>query len=206
MLVQAIPAYRLPREELGREISMIEKHGRDDRDRQGAGSRLHPGRAPQPGLRRGLPGRRRPERPRPGPLQGRGEKAAEGVIDALAFLREYNVNGTAEGGRAGGRGRRRQLRHRRRPHRAPPGRQAREHHLPAPARADARLGRGDPGRRRRRHHRAAPDGTQEDPARRRRQGHRRALPADGSWATTTAAAGAVRCRAATPTSPCRATR
>ena len=36
MLVQAIPAYRLPREELGREISMIERHGRDHRDRQGA--------------------------------------------------------------------------------------------------------------------------------------------------------------------------
>ena len=37
MLVQAIPAYRLPREELGREISMIEEHGRQDRDRQGSG-------------------------------------------------------------------------------------------------------------------------------------------------------------------------
>ncbi len=43
MLVQAIPAYRLPREELGREISMIEGMGVKLETGKALGTRLHPG-------------------------------------------------------------------------------------------------------------------------------------------------------------------
>ncbi len=96
MLVQAIPAYRLPREELGREISMIEDMGvtietgkalgRDFtlqglRDEGYDAAFLGVG-APE-GMGMGLPRARN----------------GEGVTDALTFLREYNVNGTAEVGK-----------------------------------------------------------------------------------------------------------
>ena len=59
MLVQAIPAYRLPREELGREISMIEAMGVDHQDRHGAGQGLHARRAQGRRVRSGLPRRGR---------------------------------------------------------------------------------------------------------------------------------------------------
>ena len=91
MLVQAIPAYRLPREELGREISMIEKMGVTletgkalGRDFTLAGLREQGwdaaflGVGAANGLQLGIPG-----------------ENAEGVTEALGFLREYNVNGTA---------------------------------------------------------------------------------------------------------------
>jgi NADH-quinone oxidoreductase subunit F len=91
MLVQAIPAYRLPREELGREISMIENLGAtiktgatlgtdftlaDLRDQGYEAVFLGVG-APA-GIRLGIPGER-----------------GEGVTEGLTFLREYNVHGTA---------------------------------------------------------------------------------------------------------------
>ena len=66
------------------------------------------------------------------------------MTEALTFLRDYNVHGTARGRERGGGHRRRQLGHRRRADRSAPGRQAREHPLPPAARADARLGGGDP--------------------------------------------------------------
>ncbi len=95
MLVQAIPAYRLPREELAREIRMIErlgvtietnaKLGRDftlqslrdqgyDAVFLGVGAPL--------GSKLGIPG-----------------ENADGVADALRFLREYNVRGSVEVGK-----------------------------------------------------------------------------------------------------------
>ena len=95
MLVQAIPAYRLPREELGREISMIERLGvtietgkalgRDftlaGLKEQGYEAVFVGVGAPQ-GVKIGVPG-----------------DDAAGVTEALSFLREYNVNGTATVGK-----------------------------------------------------------------------------------------------------------
>ena len=90
MLVQAIPAYRLPREELGREITMIEGMGvkietgktlgrdftlRGLKDQGYEAVFLGVG-APH-GVSLGLPG-----------------EEGEGVSEALTFLREYNVHGT----------------------------------------------------------------------------------------------------------------
>jgi len=94
MLVQAIPAYRLPREEVGREISMIESMGvtiqtgtalgRDftwaDLRAQGYEAVFLAVGAPQ-GIRLGIPGER-----------------GEGVMEALTFLRDYNLTGTARVG------------------------------------------------------------------------------------------------------------
>jgi NADH-quinone oxidoreductase subunit F len=91
MLLQAIPAYRLPRKELMREIHMIERVGADIRcnKRLGKDITLQGLRdkgyeavflavgAPQ-GARLGIPG-----------------DDAEGVTESLRFLKEYNVNGAA---------------------------------------------------------------------------------------------------------------
>ncbi len=91
MLVQAIPAYRLPREELGREISMIEsmgvtiKHGMTlgkDFTLQGLKDEGYEavflGVGAPAGVGMGIPGER-----------------GAGVTEALTFLRDYNVHGTA---------------------------------------------------------------------------------------------------------------
>ena len=90
MLVQAIPAYRLPRETLAREIRMIESLGAEIRTLQRLGKDftlqglreegyeavfLAVG-APE-GLALDLPG---------------GE--AKGVVDSMAFLRQYNIRGS----------------------------------------------------------------------------------------------------------------
>jgi NADH-quinone oxidoreductase subunit F len=94
MLVQAIPAYRLPRDELGREISMIEsmgvtiEHGKAlGRDFTLAGLREQGWSAAFLGV---------------GAANGQGlgieGEEGEGVTEALTFLREYNVNGTAKVG------------------------------------------------------------------------------------------------------------
>ena len=90
MLVQAIPAYRLPREELAREVRMIERLGVDietgaklGRDftlqalrDEGYGAVFLGVGAPQ-GAGLGIPG-----------------EDAEGVVEALGFLREYNLRGS----------------------------------------------------------------------------------------------------------------
>jgi NADH-quinone oxidoreductase subunit F len=95
MLVQAIPAYRLPREELGREVSMIESMGvtietgkalgcdftlQGLKDQGYDAAYIAVG-APQ-GVKIGIMG-----------------EEGEGVIEALTFLREYNVNGTTKVGK-----------------------------------------------------------------------------------------------------------
>jgi NADH-quinone oxidoreductase subunit F len=98
MLVQAIPAYRLPREELGREISMIESMGVKietgsmlGRDFTLAGLR-------NKGYDAAFLGVGAPSGIGLGLSKEEGEEASEGFTDALAFLREYNVNGTAQVG------------------------------------------------------------------------------------------------------------
>ncbi len=95
MLVQTIPAYRLPREELAREVRMIERLGVDIetgmrlgkdftltslRDEGYEAVFLGVG-APQ-GTKLGVPG-----------------EELEGVTDAIGFLREYNIRGSARVGR-----------------------------------------------------------------------------------------------------------
>ncbi len=95
MLVQAIPAYRLPREELAREIRMIERLGVDIETNKRLGKdftlkSLHDegyeaaflGIGAPVGTKLGIPG-----------------EEAEGVADALRFLREYNIRGSAPVGK-----------------------------------------------------------------------------------------------------------
>ena len=90
MLVQTIPAYRLPRNVLEREIGMIEKMGvtikpnmRLGRDitldglKKDAYEAVFLGIGAQEAVRLGIPG-----------------DNARGVVDGLAFLREYNLRGT----------------------------------------------------------------------------------------------------------------
>ena len=95
MLVQAIPGYRLPREELAREIRMISRTGVEIETgvKLGADFSLQELRdtgyqavflgvgAPH-GLSLGIPG-----------------EEAQGVTEAMEFLREYNLRGSAEVGR-----------------------------------------------------------------------------------------------------------
>ena len=95
MLVQAIPAYRLPREELGREISMIQEMGVTLECDKALGrdftlQGLHDDGfeavflgvgAPQ-GSNIGVPG-----------------EDGQGVTEALSFLKTYNVDGTVEVGK-----------------------------------------------------------------------------------------------------------
>jgi len=90
MLVQAIPAYRLPREELAREIRMIERLGVDIETNQALGrdftlkglrqdgyEAVFLGVGAPMGSRLGIPG-----------------EDAQGVTEALRFLREYNIRGS----------------------------------------------------------------------------------------------------------------
>ena len=95
MLVQAIPAYRLPREELAREIRMIERLGVDietgqalGRDftfkslrEQGVEAVFLAVGAPM-GTKLGIPG-----------------EDSQGVTEALGFLREYNIRGSVPVGK-----------------------------------------------------------------------------------------------------------
>ena len=89
MLVQAMPAYRLPREELAREVGMIERLGVDiktgmrlGRDFTLKGLRdegyeaVFLGVGAPEGLKLGIPG-----------------EGAQGVSDAIRFLRDYNIRG-----------------------------------------------------------------------------------------------------------------
>ena len=95
MLVQAIPAYRLPREELAREVRMIERLGveietnaRLGRDftlaqlRDEGYEAVFLGVGAPAGAKMGIPG-----------------EDAEGVTEALGFLREYNIRGSVPVGR-----------------------------------------------------------------------------------------------------------
>ncbi|HVP13691.1 MAG TPA: NADH-quinone oxidoreductase subunit NuoF [Phycisphaerae bacterium] len=95
MLVQTIPAYRLPREELAREIRMIERMGveietnmRLGRDftlqslREEGYEAVFLGIGASLGSNLGIPG-----------------EEAQGVADALNFLREYNIRGSVPVGK-----------------------------------------------------------------------------------------------------------
>jgi len=95
MLVQAIPAYRLPREELAREVRMIERLGVDietnarlGRDftlqslRDQGYEAIFLGIGAPLGMKLGIPG-----------------DDAEGVVDALRFLRDYNIRGSVPVGK-----------------------------------------------------------------------------------------------------------
>jgi len=95
MLVQAIPAYRLPREELAREIRMIERLGVDIETNMRLGKdftlkslrndgyeAVFLGVGAPLGTKLGIPG-----------------EEAEGVVDALRFLREYNIRGSVPVGK-----------------------------------------------------------------------------------------------------------
>ncbi len=90
MLVQAIPAYRLPREELAREIRLIEELGVDIRTRQSLGRDFTLQSLKESGfelvyLAVGAP--------QGVDLQVEGNDA-EGVTEAMSFLREYNIRGS----------------------------------------------------------------------------------------------------------------
>ncbi len=92
MLVQAIPAYRLPREELEREVRMIEAMGVDVRVRQGARPRLHPAEPQGRGLRGRVRRRRRPAGHEASACPARTGRAC---TTACPSSSEYNVHGTA---------------------------------------------------------------------------------------------------------------
>ncbi len=95
MLVQAIPAYRLPREELAREIRMVERLGVtiETNMRLGRDFTLESLRAD--GYEAAFLGIGAPEGTRLG-IPG---EEADGVVDALRFLREYNIRGSAKVGK-----------------------------------------------------------------------------------------------------------
>jgi NADH-quinone oxidoreductase subunit F len=95
MLVQTIPSYRLPRNVLAREVGMIEKMGtqivtgkRLGRDLTLAGLKaagveaVFLGIGAQDAVKLGIPG-----------------EGTEGVVDGLAFLRQYNLRGTVPVGK-----------------------------------------------------------------------------------------------------------
>jgi NADH-quinone oxidoreductase subunit F len=95
MLVQGIPAYRLPREVLEREIAMIERMGVEIETNKRLGRDFTLAALRDDGyeavfLSVGAP---------VGQSLGIPGEEIEGVTDALAFLRDYNVAGSADVGR-----------------------------------------------------------------------------------------------------------
>ena len=95
MLVQAIPAYRLPREELAREIRMIERLGVEIETNMKLGEDFTLESLKKDGYEAVFVGIGAPQGTK---LAIPGEEG-EGVIDALAFLREYNIRGSADVGK-----------------------------------------------------------------------------------------------------------
>ena len=95
MLVQAIPAYRLPREELGREITMIEDMGVTIQTGKALGRDFTLQQLKDEGYEAVFLGVGAPR----GTSIGIPGEEGEGVADALKFLKEYNVNGTAQVGK-----------------------------------------------------------------------------------------------------------
>ena len=76
MLVQAIPAYRLPRDLLAKEIQMIQKLGAELRLGKKLGQDFTLGELQEAGLRGRVPRRGRPRGREPGPEQGAGSGAS----------------------------------------------------------------------------------------------------------------------------------
>jgi NADH-quinone oxidoreductase subunit F len=95
MLVQAIPSYRLPREELGREVSMIESMGVTIQTGKTLGKDFTLQSLKDEGYEAVFLGVGAPQGVKIGVLGEEGE----GVIEALNFLAEYNVRGTVNVGK-----------------------------------------------------------------------------------------------------------
>ncbi len=95
LLVQAIPAYRLPREIVTREVRMIERLGVDIRLGKRLGRDFTLNSLREEGVEAVFLGVGAPK----GQTLGLTGDNAEGVIDALGFLREYNLTGIAKVGK-----------------------------------------------------------------------------------------------------------
>jgi NADH-quinone oxidoreductase subunit F len=95
MLVQAIPAYRLPREELGREISMIQEMGVTLECNKALGRDFTLQGLRDDGYEAVFLGVGAPQ----GALIGVPGEDGQGVTEALSFLKTYNVDGTVEVGK-----------------------------------------------------------------------------------------------------------
>jgi NADH-quinone oxidoreductase subunit F len=94
MLVQAIPAYRLPREELGREISMIERMGVTIETGKAMGPDFTLASLKDQGYEAVYLGVGAPQ----GALIGVPGEDGPGVSEALSFLKAYNVDGDVKVG------------------------------------------------------------------------------------------------------------
>ena len=90
MLVQAIPAYRLPREELAREIRMIERMGVDIETGKRLGTDFTLQGLRDEGYEAVFLGMGAPN----GTALRIDGNGAKGVVDAIQFLREYNIRGS----------------------------------------------------------------------------------------------------------------
>ena len=95
MLVQTIPAYRLPREELAREIRMIERMGVEIETNTKLGADFTLESLRDEGYEAVFLGLGAPF----GSRLGIPNEDAEGVTGALRFLKEYNLAGKAETGK-----------------------------------------------------------------------------------------------------------
>jgi NADH-quinone oxidoreductase subunit F len=95
MLTQAIPAYRLPREELGREISMIATMGARIETGKALGRDFTLSELKAKGYEAVFLGVGAPR----GAAIGIPGEHGPGVLDALQFLKQYNMNGRAEVGK-----------------------------------------------------------------------------------------------------------
>jgi len=94
MLVQTIPAYRLPREELAREVRMIERMGVEIETDMRLGKDFTLQSLKDEGYEAVFVG---VGAPRGSSLRIAGEDA-DGVVDAIRFLREYNLRGSVKVG------------------------------------------------------------------------------------------------------------
>ncbi len=95
MLVQAIPAYRLPRETMAREIRMIESLGVDIRTGQRLGRDITLASLRESGYEAVFLALGAPE----GLSLDVPGKDARGIVESLAFLRQYNIRGSVPVGR-----------------------------------------------------------------------------------------------------------
>jgi NADH-quinone oxidoreductase subunit F len=94
MLVQTIPAYRLPREELAREIKMIEQMGVTIKTNAKLGRDFTLTTLKQDGYEAVFVAVGAPQ----GSLLGIPGERAEGVVDAMSFLKSYNLHGMSQVG------------------------------------------------------------------------------------------------------------
>ncbi|HNT36161.1 MAG TPA: FAD-dependent oxidoreductase, partial [bacterium] len=90
MLVQTIPAYRLPREVLAREIRMIERLGADIETNSHLGKDFTLQSLKEEGYEAVFIGVGAPQ----GVKMGIPGEELDGVVDAIGFLREYNIRGS----------------------------------------------------------------------------------------------------------------